>query len=169
MENAFTNRPAPPPPTGAVATRIQLFLEKIAPLSKDLAAGGKPKAAALRKLRRLCETEVDKLRKGFALPTVKLYLSHYRNALRAFDPEHPAIVPRIDKRKQRFSYLALSRAETQQINAAYQTEIHKEQSQLMPLEVDATIQTAVKLLESERYLDIGIGLMLLTGRRPRSF
>jgi hypothetical protein len=31
--------------------------------------GGKPKAAALRKLRRLCETEVDKLRKGFALPT----------------------------------------------------------------------------------------------------
>jgi hypothetical protein len=48
------NQPAPPP-TGTVGTRIQLFLEKIAPLSKDLAAGGKRKAAALRKLRRLCE------------------------------------------------------------------------------------------------------------------
>jgi hypothetical protein len=57
-------------------------------------------------------------------------------------------------------------AETQQINAAYQTEIHKEQSQLMPLEPEAVIQTARKLLVSERYLDIGIGLMLLTGRRP---
>jgi hypothetical protein len=34
----------------------------------------------------------------------------------------------------------------------------------MPLDVDAAIQTALKLLESERYL--GIGLMLLTGRRP---
>ena len=82
------------------------------------------------------------------------------------DPNHPAIVPRIDKNKQRFSYLALTRAETQQIDAAYQTEIHKEQSQLMPLEPEAAIQTARKLLVSERYLDIGIGLMLLTGRRP---
>ena len=166
MENTLTNRPVPPPPTGVVATRIQLFLEKISPLSNDLAAGGKRKAAALRKLRRLCETEVDKLRKGFALPTVKLYLSHYRNALRAIDPNHPAIIPRIDKHKQRFSYLALTRAETQQINAAYQTEIHEEQSQLMPLDPEATVQTARKLLTSERYLNIGIGLMLLTGRRP---
>ena len=43
--------------------------------SHQLAASGRCKAAGLRKLRRLCEAEVDKLRKGFALPTVKLYLS----------------------------------------------------------------------------------------------
>jgi telomere resolvase len=36
----------------------------------------------------------------------------------------------------------------------------------MPLDPEAAIQTALKLLNSERYLDIGIGLMLLTGRRP---
>jgi hypothetical protein len=49
-------------------------LQKIALLEKDLAARGKPKAAALRKLRR---AEVDSLRKGFSLATVKLYLSSY--------------------------------------------------------------------------------------------
>jgi hypothetical protein len=59
--------------------------------------------------------------------------------------------------------LALTRAETQQINAAYQTEIHREQSQLLSLEQEAAIQTALKILSSERYLDIGICLMLLTG------
>lgn len=53
-----------------------------------------------------------------ALPC-QFYLSHYPNVLRAIDPSYPAIVPRIDKNKQRFSYLALTRAETQQINAAY--------------------------------------------------
>lgn len=36
----------------------------------------------------------------------------------------------------------------------------------MPLDPEAAIQTARKLLTSERYLDIGIGRMLLTGRRP---
>ena len=55
------------------------------------------------------------------------------------DPNHPAIFPRIDKNKQRFSYLALTRAETQQINAAYQIEVHKEQSQLAPLEPEAAM------------------------------
>jgi hypothetical protein len=53
--------------TAAVDTCIRLFPNKIAPLSKDLAAGGKRKATPLRKPPRLCGTEVNKLRKGFCL------------------------------------------------------------------------------------------------------
>jgi hypothetical protein len=96
-------------------------LARIAPLSDGFAAGSRRKAAGLRKLRRLCEA--DKLRKGFALPTVKFYVSQYRNALRAMTLLFRRSSLASTKKKQRFSYLALTRAETAQINAAYQTQI----------------------------------------------
>ena len=85
MENAFTNRPVPTPPTGVVATRIQLFLEKITPLSKDLAAGGKPKAAALRKLRRLCETEVCQPSNSTS-PTIATHCGPLTPSIRPLSP-----------------------------------------------------------------------------------
>jgi hypothetical protein len=67
---------------------------------------------------------------------------------------------------QRFSYLALDPEETPAINAAYHQRIHKDQSNLIPLDPEAFIQTALDLLSSERYLEKGMGLMALTGRRP---
>jgi hypothetical protein len=62
------------------ATAIEAFLAK-----------GPQRHAALKRLQRLCEREVDLLRSEHTLATVKLYLSSYRSALRSIDPEHPAL------------------------------------------------------------------------------
>jgi hypothetical protein len=67
---------------------------------------------------------------------------------------------------QRFSYLALEPEETRALNAAYHKRTHRDQSNLIPLDPDAFIQTALELLANDRYLQKGIGLMALTGRRP---
>jgi hypothetical protein len=67
---------------------------------------------------------------------------------------------------QRFSYLALPPEETRALNAAYHQKIHKDQSNLIPLDPETFIQTALDLLTSDRYLEKGMGLMALTGRRP---
>jgi hypothetical protein len=55
---------------------------------------------------------------------------------------------------------------TRAINAAYHQRIHKDQSNLIPLDPEAFIQTALTLLASDRYLEKGMALMALTGRRP---
>jgi hypothetical protein len=49
---------------------------------------------------------------------------------------------------------------------AYQTGIHKEQSDLISLNAQAFIATATDLLGSERFTTLGMALMALTGRRP---
>jgi len=67
---------------------------------------------------------------------------------------------------QRFSYLALPPEETRSINAAYHQSIHRDQSSLIPPEPEAFIHKALDLLSSDRYLEKGMGLMALTGRRP---
>jgi hypothetical protein len=67
---------------------------------------------------------------------------------------------------QRFRYLALEPEETPALNAAYHERIHRDQSNLIPLDPEAFIQTALELLSSDRYLQKGMGLMALTGRRP---
>jgi hypothetical protein len=48
----------------------------------------------------------------------------------------------------------------------YSRRIHKDQSNLIPLDPEAFIQTALTLLASDRYLEKGMALMALTGRRP---
>ena len=67
---------------------------------------------------------------------------------------------------QRFSYLALEPEETRALNAAYHERIHRDQSNLIPLDPEAFIEKALELLASDRYLQKGMGLMALTGRRP---
>src|SRR5271167_418988 len=44
--------------------------------------------------------------------------------------------------------------------------IHRDQSNLIPLDPEAYIQQALELLVRDRYLQKGMGLMALTGRRP---
>jgi len=67
---------------------------------------------------------------------------------------------------QRFSYLALEPEETRALNAAYHQRIHRDQSNLIALDPEAFIEKALALLASDRYLEKGMGLMALTGRRP---
>jgi len=153
-------------PVPSVRHRIEAFLGRIEPLYPLLKAKGPSRHAALKRLQRLCEREVDLLRSEHTLATVKLYLSSYRSALRSIDPEHPALRARKHRSNQRFSYLALTPEETRAINAAYQTEIRKDQSDLIPLDPKEFIATAKELLASERFISLGMGLMAVTGRRP---
>jgi hypothetical protein len=61
-----------------------------------------------------------------------------------------------------------SRTEFQQGRSTPPTrkEIHKDQSDLIPLDADTFIATATDLLKSDRYTTLGMALMALTGRRP---
>jgi hypothetical protein len=55
--------------------RAQAFMERIAPLSANLAGHGRTRALALQKLRRLCQAEVRRLLGNYTPATVKSYLS----------------------------------------------------------------------------------------------
>jgi hypothetical protein len=107
--------------------RAQAFLDRIAPLSADLGAHGRTRALALKKLRRICQAEVRRLKAKLTPATVKLYLSKYRDAIRQIDPDHLVLRPRKMRSGQRFSYLALPPEETRALNAAYHQRIHEDQ------------------------------------------
>jgi hypothetical protein len=146
--------------------RAQDFLRRITTLSADLAAHGRTRTLALKKLRRICQAEVRRLKANYTTATVKFYLSKYRDSIRAVEPDHLVLRPRKMRSGQRFSYLALEPEETRALNEAYHQRIHRDQSNLIPLDPEAFIQKALKLLASDRYLEKGMGLMALTGRRP---
>src|SRR5579864_8130346 len=84
--------------------RAQSFLDRIAPLSADLAAHGRARALALKKLRRICQAEVRHLKANYTPATVKFYLSKYRDAIRAREPDHLVLRARKMRSGQRFSY-----------------------------------------------------------------
>ena len=116
----------------------------------------------MKKLRRICQAEVRRLKERLTPATVKLYLSKYRDAIRQIDPDHLVLRPRKMRSGQRFSYLALPPEETRALNAAYHQRIHEDQSNLIPLDAQAFIEKALDLLASDRYLEKGMGLMALT-------
>ena len=93
--------------------RAQAFLKRIAPLSADLAAHGRTRALALKKLHRICQAEVRRLKASYTPATVKFYLSKYRDSIRAVQPDHLVLRPRKMRSGQRFSYLALEPEETE--------------------------------------------------------
>jgi len=99
-------------PVRNLDARAKAFLARIAPLSADLQAHGRTRALALQKLRRICQAEVRRLKASYSLATVKLYLSKYRDAIRASDPNHLVLRPRKMRSGQRFSYFALDPEET---------------------------------------------------------
>ena len=86
------------------------------------------------KLRRICQSEVRRLKASHTPATVKFYLSKYRDSIRQIDPNHLVLRPRKMRSGQRFSYLALEPEETRVINAAYHQRVHRDQSNLIPLD-----------------------------------
>ena len=92
-----------------------------------------PPTAALapwrwKKLHRICQAEVRRLKASYTPATVKFYLSKYRDAIRAVEPDHLVLRPRKMRSGQRFSYLALEPEETRALNEAYHQRIHRNQS-----------------------------------------
>jgi hypothetical protein len=102
--------------------------------------------------------EVRTLKAQYTLATVKLALSKYRQRDPPRGPRSLGLLvlrPRKMRSGQRFSYLALEPEET---HAAYHERIHHDQSNLIPLDPEAFIQTALELLSSDRYLQKAMGL-----------
>src|SRR3984893_15983840 len=81
--------------------RAQAFLKRIAPLSADLAAHGRTRALALKKLHRICQAEVRRLKASYTPATVHFYLSKYRDSIRTVEPDHLVLRPRKIRSGQR--------------------------------------------------------------------
>jgi hypothetical protein len=149
------------------AARAQDFLLSA---STPLSSISPPTAAlgtlALQKLHRICQAEVRRLKVRYTWQPSGSPSPSTGSAIRAVEPDHLVLRPRKMRSGQRFSYLALDPEETRALNAAYHHRIHRDQSNLIPLDPEAFIQTALELLASDRYLQKGMGLMALTGRRP---
>ena len=88
-----------------VRHRIEAFLARIEPLYPLIKGNGPQRHAALKRLKRLCEREVNCLASEHTLATVKRCLSTYRGALREIDLENPALCARKNCSNERFGYL----------------------------------------------------------------
>jgi hypothetical protein len=75
-------------------------------------------------------------------------------AIRAVEPDHLFLRPRKMRSGQRCSYLALEPNPCAG-TSAYHQRIHRDQSNLIPLDPEAFILTALELLSSDRYLQKG--------------
>jgi hypothetical protein len=102
----------------------------------------------------LCKDEVVYLGSDLALTSKRRSITRYRNAIKELDPNHVAL-----------QYFKLSYGETRSYKASYKKQIKAEQSNLKPLAADDIIIQAETLLESNSYLALALGLMLLSGRR----
>jgi hypothetical protein len=139
--------------------RAQDFLKRITPLSADLAGHGRTRTLALQKLHRICQAEVRTLKARYTLATVKLALSKYPE--RESAPWTPITWSCAQEKCTPASASAISRSNPKKParwNAAYHERIHRDQSNLIPLDPEAFIHTALELLASDRYLQKGMGL-----------
>jgi hypothetical protein len=89
----------------SVHHRIEAFLARVEALYSLVKGNRLQRHAALKRLERLCECEVNCLRSEHTLATVKRCLSSYRRALRAIDPEKAALCARKNCSHERFSHL----------------------------------------------------------------
>lgn len=113
----------------------------------------------LRRITTVCRQEVNALLSKYSDATTKNYLSHYRKAIQATDPDSLAL------RYLRLGRVAKSVATN--IENAYQAKVATSLTNLILIEnPNAYIQQATILLTSDTHIEIALGLMLLTGRRP---
>ena len=120
---------------------VQTKAEELASLTGDNLAGA-------------CGEEILYLKNTHTLATAKLYLSKIRSAIRAFNPEHPAL-----------DHLILDRQDYQVLNAAKERGNYKDITHLRPIVPSAVIKRARSLCLSPDPAELAVGLMLLCGRR----
>jgi hypothetical protein len=146
--------------------RAQAFMERIAPLSADLAGHGRTRALALKKLRRLCQAEVRRLKTNYtrppssstspstATPSARSTPTIWSCALGKCAPASASATLRSIRRKPGELMPLITKASTA-INPASSRSTRRPSS-----------RKALDLLSSDRYLEKGMCLMALTGRRP---
>ena len=102
----------------------------------------------------LCLSELTYLRSELALTSVKRAVTRYRNAFKDISDSHPCL-----------NFFKLTRDEQATIKGATRTQVYTDHTNLRPIDPDELILKACELLKSESYLNVALGLMLLTGRR----
>lgn len=105
-------------------------------------------------IERLCLSELTYLRSELALTSVKRAVTRYRNAFKEVSDSHPCL-----------KYFKLTRDEQASIKGATRSQVYTDHTNLRPIDPDELIFKACELLKSESYLNLALGLMLLTGRR----
>lgn len=103
---------------------------------------------------KLCESELDYLRSELALTSVRRAVTRYRNAIAEVSKTHCAL-----------KYFKLTKQEQATVKAATKSQVYSDHINLRPIDGDDLILKASELLDSTSYLNIALGLMLLTGRR----
>lgn len=102
----------------------------------------------------LCLSELDYLRSELALTSLRRAVTRYRNGIKKLSETHLAL-----------RYFKLTKHEQSTVKAANRSQVYADHTNLRPIDPDELIIKSCKLLESESYLNIALGLMLLTGRR----
>jgi Telomere resolvase len=92
----------------------------------------------------------------YRLRYVRSSLTDYRQAVRdQFGADHPAV-----------TYLHLNRGDVGSVNRLDRAQVKLRQTALRPIDSDALIDKAIDLLRRDTVAEVGVGLVLLTGRRP---
>lgn len=107
-----------------------------------------------RTIEALCLSELTYLRSELALTSVKRAVTRYRNAFKEISDTHPCL-----------NFFKLTRDEQARIKGATRSQVYADHTNLRPIDPDELILKACELLKSESYLNLALGLMLLTGRR----
>lgn len=122
--------------------RIEEFISAIATVQDEI------------DIQKQCESELEYLRSQLVLVSVKRAVTRYRNAIKELSETHFAL-----------QYFKLTRKEQASIKAATKSQVYSDHTNLRPIDSDDLILRGIELLDSTSYLNIALGLMLLTGRR----
>ena len=122
--------------------RIEEFIAAIKDLSDETT------------IQTLCQSELEYLHSELTLTSVKRAVTRYRNAIKDLSETHLGL-----------KYFKLTREEQSTVKAATKSQVYADHTNLRPIDPDTLIIKARDLLNSTSYLNIALGLMLLTGRR----
>lgn len=139
------------------SSKKELILEKKEALQKLEKSLGKRTLKTLNRLEQACVNELVYLLREHTINTVaKTDIPLYRQAItERFGELHAALC-----------FFRLNKTERRKMNSDYSKQVKARAGERSLYHVNEYIKTAKKLLDSDSYIDIAMGLCALTGRRP---
>jgi hypothetical protein len=120
----------------------------------------------------LCKKELDYIRKHVETKTLRRYRSDYRNAIKQHYADKQLVLTHKPKNDSITSHIALKYFTLKRAEIAEYSESEKTRktnylsgNRILITDNDEIIKIAINLLYSERFQELAIGLLLLTGRR----
>jgi hypothetical protein len=107
-----------------------------------------------RSIEALCRLEIEYLTNELSLTAKKRALTRYRNAVKEIAPNHIAL-----------NFLKLTIDEQLELKQGYKTQLYTDHTNLRPVDPEKLIIKGTELLKADSYLNLSLGLMLVTGRR----